>query len=528
MKILNLNTVLKDNPYQIKKVVLGEKETTITDFIAVVKYAAVIEFDDTYGLRVKKSFNDLNRALNKKKKIYGVNTGLGDNWMKEVDDNEQNKLQKNILSSHAVSVGKPISYFETRAIMLMTLINLGKGYSGVSLETLEEIKDVLNAKIYPFAPGEGSVGYLSVEAHIFRALIGEGKVFVDKQLKNSREILLEKGIKIPTLKRKEGLALISGTMSVTAIALLAVYNIYSELKHIEVGAAMSFEGLQGSLAELNSTVMNLKVHEEQFETAQNVKNILAGSKNLEKNEGLKLQDALSIRTLPQTIGALIRVFKETLKTVYEEMISVSDNPVFITENDKLNVYMNGNFDASYVALHMDYLVIAVTNFVNTIERITNRFLDTKLSGLPPFLVKSPGVNNGLMIVHYTMTGLLNEMKLLASPVNINNNTMSAEQEDVVTFAFLASKKAYLMSEKFKEVMAIWFFVCKEGVSFLNIEELAPMIKKVTLIIEKSVPKVVKDRAFYEDIGNLKKLMSQGTIIEQVEKDMGPIKINLNL
>ncbi|AUJ30510.1 HAL/PAL/TAL family ammonia-lyase [Liquorilactobacillus hordei] len=525
---MNFKAVLCGNPRKIKKVVLGGKEISITDFIAVTNYDAMVEFDDIYITRVTKAHNNLNEALLSSKKIYGVNTGLGDNWNKSVDLQIQNKLQKNILRSHAVAVGNPISYEETRAIMMMTLISLGRGFSGVSIETLESIQKMLNAKLYPFAPGEGSVGYLSIEAHIYRVMIGEGKVFENHQLVDCKEVLAEKGLKIPTLKSKEGLALISGTMSVTAIALLAIYSIYEDLKNIQIGSVMSIEGLKGSLNEFSDNVMNLKKHSEQAEAAINIKRMLAGSKNLEKNSDLRVQDALSIRTLPQMIGALNRVFKETLRSVYEEMMSVSDNPILMEEKGQTQVYMNGNFDASYVSLHMDYLVIAVTNFVNTIERITNRFLDTKLSGFPPFLVNLPGINNGLMIVHYTMAGLLNEMKLLANPVNINNSSMSAEQEDVVTFAFLSSKKALTVSKKFKEIIAIWFFVCKEGLGFIESNELSPTIKKMVSVMEQTVPSVVEDRPFYDDLVKIKKLLNQGTLINEIEEHIGEIKIDLNI
>lgn len=524
---MDLNAVMRGNPREISKVILGEKQISITEFIAVTNYEAIVEFDETYKQKVEQSNQTLKNALKSSQKIYGVNTGLGDNWTKEIDYKQQANLQKNILRSHSVAVGNPLSYAETRAIMLMALVNLGRGFSGVSLETLISVKEMLNRHIYPFAPGEGSVGYLSIEAHIYRAMIGDGKVFVDSKIIDSQIELTRLKIKIPQLQPKEGLALISGTMAVTGIAILATYNIYSELKNVELGAALSFEGLKGAFSELDENVMELKKHQEQYEVAANIRRILKGSQNLLESQDLRVQDALSIRTMPQMIGALDRVFKETLQSVYEELLSVSDNPVLLNSNGA-KAWMNGNFDATYVSLHMDYLVIAVTNFVNTIERIVNRFLDTRHSGFPPFLVSSPGANNGLMIVHYTLAGILNEMKLLTNPVNINNSTMSAEQEDVVTFAYLASKKALVVSEKFKEVMAIWFFVTKEALEFLDIKKLAPSLQSVISEMRKTVPKIEHDRAFYDDLVNIKKLLNQGILIDRVEEIVGSVGVDLNV
>lgn len=420
---MDLNAVMRGNPREISKVILGEKQISITEFIAVTNYEAIVEFDETYKQKVEQSNQTLKNALKSSQKIYGVNTGLGDNWTKEIDYKQQANLQKNILRSHSVAVGNPLSYAETRAIMLMALVNLGRGFSGVSLETLISVKEMLNRHIYPFAPGEGSVGYLSIEAHIYRAMIGDGKVFVDSKIIDSQIELTRLKIKIPQLQPKEGLALISGTMAVTGIAILATYNIYSELKNVELGAALSFEGLKGAFSELDENVMELKKHQEQYEVAANIRRILKGSQNLLESQDLRVQDALSIRTMPQMIGALDRVFKETLQSVYEELLSVSDNPVLLNSN---------------------------------------------------------------------------------------------------------GAKALVVSEKFKEVMSIWFFVTKEALEFMDIKKLAPSLQSVISEMRKTVPKIEHDRAFYDDLVNIKKILNQGILIDRVEEIVGSVGVDLNV
>lgn len=508
---MDLETLFSGKERFVKNIVLKSSDISFSEFIAVTNFGAKVDFSNQYIERVNTSCKNLD-VVTKKSKIYGVNTGLGSNCEQPISEKQEEIFQQNILRSHAVAVGRPLSFIETRAVMLMVLLNLGQGYSGVSIEVLETIKALLNKKIYPYAPSEGSVGYLSIEAHIFLILIGEGKVFINGNLENSKKGLKEKGIKTIKLRRKEALSLISGSTSVTATAVLTIYNAYINLKNIEIGAALSFEGLHGSMNELDLNSLKLKNHSEQVETACFIRKMLENSQNLNSAMDLKVQDPLSIRTLPQEIGAFKRIFKETIESVQEEMNGVSDNPVVIRDGENIEIRMNGNFDASYVSLHMNALSIATAALANSIERISNRFLDPKLSGLPPFLVKNSGLNNGLMIVHYTLAGLLNEIHSLAEPSNISNNTMSAEQEDTVTFAYTVSKRSYKISEKLKYIIAIWFFISKEGLHFIKKNELSPVMKEIINLIDTKVPVIRNDRFFYKDIQNLKYMLDNLEII----------------
>lgn len=515
---LEFQSLFDGQEKNLKEVILKNSNISLTEFIAVAKYKAKVSFSDEYIEKVNSSYRALEK-VGRKEKLYGINTGLGDNCEEIITSKQEETFQKNILRSHAVAIGEPLSFLETRAIMLMVLLNLGRGYSGVSIETLLVIKDMLNKGIYPYAPSEGSVGYLSVEAHMFLTLIGEGKIYVKGKLVNSKTVFERNKIKLSSLKRKEALSLVSGTTSVTGIAILSIYNMYINFENIKIGSALSFEGLQGSVNELDVDVLSLKNHAEQVEVASFITKLLHGSFNLTKTKNKRTQDPLSLRTIPQVLGAFDRIFKETIQSVYEELTSVSDNPVIISKENKYYVRMNGNFDASYVSLHLNALSIATVYLTNYIERISNRFLDTELSGFPAFLINNPGLNNGLMIVHYTLAGLLNDMKALATPSNISNNTMSADQEDVVTFAYSVAKRFYKMTEKLEYITAIWFLICKQGLSFMDEKSLAPIIQKVLGLMAEKVSPIKNDRLFYEDIERLKVMLSNSKIIDLVTSEI---------
>lgn len=497
------------DPQSIESVILDDT-LTISEFIAVAKYHAKITFSENYKERVNRSYELLNMYLEQDIPIYGVNTGLGDNVDKKISADDMSQLQVNTIRSHAVSVGPSLPEENVRAIEIMTIINLGKGYSGVSIETLEAIQDLLNSGIYPFAPGDGSIGYLSVEAHIYLLLIGEGKAFVGKKLMKGSRVLQKAKLNPIQLKRKEGLAIIQGSAAVTAQAILALYKAYQLINIAEIGGSLSFESLNGNPKSLDDRIFAVKNHVEERNTATHLRAMLSGSSLQEDNPG-RLQDALSLRTFPHILGAVKRAYNETWQSVREEMDSCSDNPIIIPDDGTSSVLMNGNFDATYVGMHIDLLTIAMTNLAKLVERLTNRLLDTKLSKLPAFLIKTPGINNGLMILQYTSAGLYSECKILSQPISVDNNTTSAEQEDVVSFGFEAAKKAIKVSKKLESIIAIWLLCNQAALGFKKQKNLSSVNRLVYLKIKATVPLITKDRLFYEDILNIEELIENNEL-----------------
>ena len=410
----------------MNQVVLG-KDISIEEFIAVARFGARVEFSEEYKERVRQSRKSIEVCVEKEKPVYGTTTGFGALVTKFISRKQAELLQKNIILTHAVSVGEPMKEEEVRAVMLMVLQSLGKGVSGVRLELLECYRQFLNQNLIPYVPREGSVGYLCAEGHIAAVLLGEGKAWCEGELLDAKEALKKIGMEPFTLSYKEGLALINGTTSATALAALAVYNLSRAARAADIAAALSLEGLRGLLRAYDSHVTRCRPQKELIETAENQMRILKGSQILKEAENSHIQDALSLRCVPQLHGAAKRILKDAWEVVSCEINSCGDNPVVYGTEEEPDIYSNGNPDASYVGMEMDAACIAAVNLGKMSERRNARFLDENLSGFPWFLAKESGLNSGLMIPQYAQAGILNDMKILAHPATADSVSTSAGQ-----------------------------------------------------------------------------------------------------
>ncbi|MFT8930651.1 MAG: aromatic amino acid ammonia-lyase [Sporolactobacillus sp.] len=516
----NIFTEFNKDPRQCEEVTLDVGTLTLAQFIAVARYHAKLILSDAYIEKITQSRRLVDTFVNEGRAIYGVTTGLGDNVRKAIDPDESEMLQINTLRSHAVAVGTPLQEEAVRAIQLMILVNFGKGYSGVSIETIQLLKEFLNRRLFPYAPSEGSVGYLSVEAHICLPLIGEGKIWYKGKLMGSTDVLKEEKLSPIHLKCKEGLALIQGSTSVTALAVLALYNAVTVVKNAEIGGALSFESLKGTVKALDNRIHQVKDHIEQAETAQNLRAILAHSEIMEQNKNAKLQDALPLRCFPHILGAIKRVLQETWNSVYEEMNSCSDNPIILPDTHATDVLMCGNFDATYVGLHMDSMSIAMGNLAKLLERFVDRLTNRHLNDLPPFLTENPGLNNGLMILQYTAAGLTGEIKILSHPSSVDSIPTCANQEDVVSFGYFASKKAYEISKKLENILAIQLVTAVTALDFIRDLKPSPVVQELYKLIRQKVPKIDKDRYFFKDIEMMQKLIHERVLTQCIDDQIG--------
>lgn len=518
-----ITEAISENPKSIKKVILGAGKVTLAEFIAVVRYKAKVIFSDQYTSSIKQSRNLVDQFLAENRIIYGITTGLGDNVRKVISPDESETLQINTLRSHAVAVGDPLEEEAVRAVQLMILINIGQGYSGVSIEVVELIKEFLNRQIVPFAPSEGSVGYLSVEGHICLPLIGEGKAWYKGNLLKGGEALSKAGLLPVHLKCKEGLALISGSTSVTALGILALYNAMIITKTSDIAGAIAYESLKATLKGLDSRIYQVKPRAEQTETAINLLKILKDSEIMDKYRNSKVQDPLPLRCLPHTLGAVKRTLQEAWTSVYEEMNSCSDNPIIVPSGDNGEALMCGNFDASYVGIHMDSASIAMGTLAKFSERLTDRLTNRHLNDFPPFLAKAPGLNNGLMILQYTAAGLVGEIKVLSHPSSVDSIPTCANQEDLVTFAYFASKKAYKISKKLEYILSIQIMASIEALDFIKDLSPSPVVQKVYRRIREKVPEVENDRHYYPDIEEIRQMIHERELIDCVEDQIGYLK-----
>ena len=293
-------------------------------------------------------------------------------------------LQKNIIRSHACAVGEPLSAEEARAIQLIMITNTGKGYSGISLHLLETLRDMLNKGVIPYAPSEGSVEALNIEAHVALNLIGEGKAYYQGELLPAAEALRRAGIQPITLQAKEGLSLINGTTSNAAISILTVYRAMELAKHYDILAAFSYETLRGTIRALDPRLMSVKKHIEQQQTARNMLRLLENSEIAAANIDYRVQDAYLLRRAPQFGGGSKRIINEAWTAVLEELNSCSDNPILYPEGNEITPLMGANFCSAYTALHMDSLCNALAQFAKVAERHVERLTNRRYSEYPPF------------------------------------------------------------------------------------------------------------------------------------------------
>ncbi len=512
---------MKAHPQQITQVVLGDREPSIEEFVAVARYSAKVSFSETYKNRVKKSRGLVERFLDENRLVYGVTTGFGDNVRHVISPRNAQELQVNIVRSHAVAVGEPLKREQVRAIQLMVLISLGKGFSGVRLELLELIAGLLNNEVVPFAPGEGSVGYLAVEGHLALVLLGEGKARVNGgEWVDGATALEQAGLQPTDLQCKEGLAMLNGTMSVTAIAILALYNAMQTASLADVAAALSLEALKGTIRAFDPRYHSIKAHKEQAQTARDVKAMLHDSQLIAENIDYRLQDAYSLRAIPQVHGASKRFIEHARENIENEILSSGDNPIIYPLEDGDGIAISGaNFDGSYIGMSADSLCVALANLAKISERRIDRMVNSHFSEMPAFLVRNPGLNSGYMILQYTAAGLYAEMKALSFPSSVDSFSTCANQEDLVSLAYNAAIKAYKVSEKLESVLAIELLVGCQALDFHDVHKASSVTKAVYDLVRSRVPVAEHDRAFYSDMVSVTEQVRSGEVLATVHKHL---------
>jgi len=426
-----------DRAGAVKSVVLGG-EITLPDLVAVARFGAEVSFGNDFKQRVKKSRGLVEQFVKENRRIYGVTTGLGENVKRSIAENEAVKYQEKMILSHCTTVGEPLDSEAVRATLFVMLLNMGAGYSGVRLEMLEHIAELLNKGVTPFAPAHGSVGYLGAEAHIALVLLGKGRAYYRGELLPGGEALSKAGIEKILPSYKEGLCLISGGTSVTAMAALAAYDAMSLAASADVIAACSLEALGGNMTAFDERVMSVKRQPQQWRIADNLRKILKDSGVIQGSGGQKLQDALSLRCIPQAHGAARKTILDAVMAIENELNSCDDNPIIHPSGEALS---GCNCDAGFVGIASDSICIAVAYLAKISERRTDRMVNEHVSGLAPFLAAKAGENSGYMIVQYSSAGLVGEIRVLSHPASVDAIPTCALQEDYVSMGYNAALKA---------------------------------------------------------------------------------------
>lgn len=456
---------------------------------------------------------------------YGVTTGFGKFSEVSISQDATAELQRNLIRSHACGVGEPFDEETVRAIMLLRANALSKGFSGVAPATLQLLVDMLNRGVHPVIPQQGSVGAsgdLCPLSHLVLVMIGEGEACFQGRRMPGAEALRSAGLNPTELGAKEGLALINGTQMMNAVGALTFDRVLTLSKTADVAAALSMEALRGTDAAYDERIQRLRPHPGQIAVASNLRRLVDGSAIRQSHrECGKVQDAYSLRCVPQVHGAGRDALVYVGRVLETEMNSVTDNPLLFPDDGE--IISGGNFHGQPLALALDFLGIATAEWANISERRIERLVNPTLSGLPAFLTRDGGLNSGMMIAQYTAAALVSENKVLAHPASVDSIPTSANQEDHVSMGSIAARKARTIATHLARVLAIEVMAAAQGVDFL--EPLGP--GRGTLVahrvVRQAVPHLEQDRPLYTDIDQLTALVESGELLKAVEDAIGPLE-----
>lgn len=422
--------------------------------------------------KVVRSAAAVDTLLERGEIAYGITTGFGAFKDKIISRDEVELLQRNIVVSHAVGVGKTFDTATVRAIMLIRANTLARGFSGIRVETLELILEFLNRGIHPQIPEKGSLGAsgdLAPLAHFACVLIGEGSAEYQGNILTGREALERAGLKPVLLKAKEGLALTNGTTVMTAVGLLETVRAIRLAEIADVSGCLSVEALHGTLSAFDPRIHALRPHPRQMDCAANLRALLEGSEFVRAFDPGNVQDAYTLRCMPQVHGACRDAVAYAEWLLKLELNAVTDNPlIFVDEaGNNIDVISGGNFHGEPLALAFDYLAIALAELANISERRIMRLTDEASNAhvLPAFLTEHGGINSGFMIVQYTAASLCTENKILAHPASVDTIPSSANVEDHVSMGATAALKLRSVGDNLEMVLALEIFCAAQGIDF---------------------------------------------------------------
>jgi histidine ammonia-lyase len=449
---------------------------------------------------VEKSRKAVENIVAQKKVVYGITTGFGKFSDVLIDAEHAEELQINLIRSHACGVGDPFPEEVSRGMLLLRLNALLKGFSGVRREVLSLLASLLNHEIHPVVPEQGSLGAsgdLAPLSHMALVLVGEGEVFYQGRKMQTAEAFQTAGLHPVTLQAKEGLALINGTQAMTAMGLVNYIEAEAVALQADYIASMTIEGLRGIIDAFDEDIHIARGYKEQIEVAERISGILNGSYLVTHQGELRVQDAYSLRCIPQVHGASLQVLSYVKDKLEIEMNAATDNPLIFDEGKK--VLSGGNFHGQPIAFAMDFLKVGIAELANISERRIERLVNPQLNDLPPFLSPMPGLQSGAMIMQYCAASLVSENKTLAHPASVDSIPSSANQEDHVSMGTIASRHTYQIIQNCRRVLAIELICAMEAAAYRGIEKMSETTRTFYFHGRTVVPAITKDRVFSKDI-----------------------------
>ncbi|MFO7448218.1 MAG: histidine ammonia-lyase [Ignavibacteriaceae bacterium] len=488
-----------------------------------------IKISEETKKRVRRSRNLVEKWVNSGEVIYGVTTGFGEFSNVNISKENLAELQENLILSHAVGCGEYLPPAIVKIMMLLRLNALVKGFSGIRYSVLELLIQMIRHNIIPVIPSQGSVGSsgdLVQLAHLVLPMIGNGNVQIIKDVMSENsscteiipasKALKKFGLAPVKLEAKEGLALINGTQMMTAYASYISIRAKKLIRLADISAALSHEALRATDKAFDKRLHQLRPFPGQITTAGNILKLIEKSEirvSHLKNDP-RVQDAYSIRCVPQIHGASRDAIDYVLSRVEIEINSVNDNPIIFPDTEEH--IEGGNFHGQSMALAMDFMAIALSELANVSERRTERMVNGNLSGLPRFLAVNGGLNSGLMIAQYTAASLVSENKVLAHPASVDSIPTSANQEDHNSMGSIAAQKCYRIMHNLESVLAIELMTAAQAVEFLKPLKCGKGTNAAYNEIRKVIPPLVKDRLLYEDVKKMIELVREDKILNAVE------------
>ncbi len=516
-------------------VVLNGEDLTYADIVAIGIGDKKVALASQAIERCRASREYLEDAVRQKKIIYGVNTSYGPMCNKIVNDRDLESLQTNLIISHAAGLGEPILPSIAQAILAVRLNTLVKGYSGVRIELLELMQEMINSGIAPYIPECGSVGAsgdLIHLAHMSLAIIGKGKVYLNKELMNAEEAFEKTDLVPLVLSYKEGLALMNGTAAMTAIAAFTLSGAEKLYNIACVNAAFAVEIFGGIDDAFDEDLHLLKPHPGQIRVAETIKKLYKGTGNITLREdmherirsqhngdvpvfetNINVQDVYSIRCTPQVLAPVRETLDYVTRTIEIEANSTNDNPVVIPEKNK--IIHGGNFHGQSISFAMDALCIAISTLCNLSERRTNKLLDKSLNeGLPEHLIPGEvGLNMGFMGAQYLATSSTAENRGLAAPMSVNSISCNASNQDIVSMGTVAARKAFRLVRNAKHVITLEILADLQALSFRNSDKLGHGTGKIYDILSRHFEVYDDTRIFHDDLLKFRKLLFTGHLFE---------------
>lgn len=504
-------------------IIINGETLTLEEIIQVAVYGTTVEIHEDAIKKIKKSRTIVENIVKEGKVVYGITTGFGKFSDVNISNDECKTLQKNLILSHSCGFGDMLSKEITRSIMLLRINALCKGFSGISLETLNTLLLMLNKGVHPCIPEKGSLGAsgdLAPLSHMVLPMMGEGVAEYEGNIYDGKEAMNMANIEVIELTYKEGLALINGTQVMTGVGAIALKQAIDLVKLSDIAGALTLEALRGIKDAFDLRIHEVRPHKGQIDTAKNILSLVEGSTSITRQGELRVQDAYTLRCIPQIHGAIKDSINHVKEKVKIEVNSVTDNPIVLENGD---IISGGNFHGEPMALPFDFLAIAVSEMGNVSERRLERLINYQLNDLPAFLTPNGGLNSGFMITQYAAAALVSENKVLSHPASVDSIPSSANQEDHVSMGTIAARKALEVIQNTRRVLATEILAACQAIDFRENIELGKGTKIAYKTVRNHIEFIKEDKLMYNELEKCTDLLKNGELLKAVEE-----KINFNL